>query len=1088
MGTFEKIKIALMSVADIRNYGDILFSLIARQEILKYLPNAEFKFFTPTDYCIEGEIFQAYTRELLDEFSPDAIIVLGGEVIHRYDETVWNQMYRNIKSSIVSGKASNIIFDWLDYPCYKVWFSVGALTLPVPENNYISIEELSHLHTIAVRGVLSKKILEQDYFTYNPHIEIVPDIGWLFPRLVTSYGQLLSQINYKHDLSLKENEYIVFNVNHTSINTETLLFVINYLDKYTSSKGITIIVMPIIESYNDLEILSQYIHTSNLVLLPDLSLEEKITILNQAKFYVGSSLHCAITTLASGKNAGIIHNTGLTKLQDLFGHMMKTKLLAFDWYQLPELLCNLEKDVEKSHYIYIQYMQKKLDEQISILSQKILCNAIEKKEKVVMKRICLFAGYNHDKRIHDYVVHYLKELSLYADIYYLADGELLAGELDKISPYVQGQWVEKHGEYDFGSYSRLAQQYVGWDTIEHYDELLLVNDSCLCVNSFKSVFQKMNKLNCDMWGLLFTDEQNIHKSIRINGVIDREIAQTFSGAFCLGTYFIAVRNPFLSSSIFQDFLDQVTTLKLKDRNEVCEIYEYGLTKLALKNHLNIASFSDVIYRYSTTYMNEAFMLIKAGFPLLKVKIFTGNIGHVTTPLEKAKSVESDCQFSFVHYIEDIQRSNQVKAQKNVPSIQSFKEKIYPYTPVIVKGTYHFVTHPLKFFVRNILPPKIQEFVYRRREIYDFWLQARKDKKLRFSFMLRPLYNGYYPIHIRDYNKIQEERVSKIAQTDELIIFFNISRSIISGGMLSIDRFVEHSQRAFPDATIIQSGLPLKNAVIDNPFFKHSSPLIDFETIKQNFSPKKLLLNIPECFLPDFIHELSNEDKLWLLSISDLRINILNQSDELMPPSYYIEEARLLSGNKLTITAAHVRYCTDEKSEKYNVPIYLLTPFLPNFYQVPFEKKKKVIALSPDDHPYKEKVIKLLNRELPDYELIIIQNMKLEDYKILISEALFSITFGEGYDGYFIEPALSNSLSFAVYNDTFFPEDLKRVQTLYNDWDDLLANIICDIKMFESDQTKYDQASLELREEVSKFTNDELSYQNLSDWYQRFLQQ
>ena len=59
----REIRIAIMSVADILNYGDTLFPFIARQEILKRLPNAKFRFFTPTNAVIEGENFYVYTLE-----------------------------------------------------------------------------------------------------------------------------------------------------------------------------------------------------------------------------------------------------------------------------------------------------------------------------------------------------------------------------------------------------------------------------------------------------------------------------------------------------------------------------------------------------------------------------------------------------------------------------------------------------------------------------------------------------------------------------------------------------------------------------------------------------------------------------------------------------------------------------------------------------------------------------------------------------------------------------------------------------------------------------------------------------------------
>ena len=82
------------------------------------------------------------------------------------------------------------------------------------------------------------------------------------------------------------------------------------------------------------------------------------------------------------------------------------------------------------------------------------------------RRICLFAGFDVDGIIDDTVVAYLRDLSRFADVYYLADCPLEAGELDKLAPYTKGRWAIRHGRYDFGSYSMLARDLVGWDVIE----------------------------------------------------------------------------------------------------------------------------------------------------------------------------------------------------------------------------------------------------------------------------------------------------------------------------------------------------------------------------------------------------------------------------------------------------------------------------------------------------------------------------------------------------------------------------------------------------------------------------------------------
>lgn len=113
-------------------------------------------------------------------------------------------------------------------------------------------------------------------------------------------------------------------------------------------------------------------------------------------------------------------------------------------------------------------------------------------------------------------------------------------------------------------------------------------------------------------------------------------------------------------------------------------------------------------------------------------------------------------------------------------------------------------------------------------------------------------------------------------------------------------------------------------------------------------------------------------------------------------------------------------------------------------------------------------------------------MKLEDYKKLISKAMFTITFGEGYDGYFIEPALSGSISFAVYNDLYFPKNMNKLDTLYSSWQDLKEKIVEDIKRYSTNADEFNLMSTLLRNEVKRFTNNDLSYKNLNELYARFL--
>lgn len=94
-----------------------------------------------------------------------------------------------------------------------------------------------------------------------------------------------------------------------------------------------------------------------------------------------------------------------------------------------------------------------------------------------MKRLILFAGYDKDGILDEYVLFYLKELHKFADIIYVADCEMATSELSKITPYTIHAIAQRHGEYDFGSYKRAFIYAKENKLLQGYDELFLCNDS-----------------------------------------------------------------------------------------------------------------------------------------------------------------------------------------------------------------------------------------------------------------------------------------------------------------------------------------------------------------------------------------------------------------------------------------------------------------------------------------------------------------------------------------------------------------------------------------------------------------------------------
>ena len=72
-----------------------------------------------------------------------------------------------------------------------------------------------------------------------------------------------------------------------------------------------------------------------------------------------------------------------------------------------------------------------------------------------MKSLCIFAHWDRDKIIDDYVIYYIKALKEVCEtIIFVSDCNLEASETSKLDNIADFVLAQKHGEYDFGSYKR----------------------------------------------------------------------------------------------------------------------------------------------------------------------------------------------------------------------------------------------------------------------------------------------------------------------------------------------------------------------------------------------------------------------------------------------------------------------------------------------------------------------------------------------------------------------------------------------------------------------------------------------------------
>lgn len=342
--------------------------------------------------------------------------------------------------------------------------------------------------------------------------------------------------------------------------------------------------------------------------------------------------------------------------------------------------------------------------------------------------------------------------------------------------------------------------------------------------------------------------------------------------------------------------------------------------------------------------------------------------------------------------------------------------------------------------------------------------------------------------LQEHKKIQNERIKKeySEMEENLIVFLLPELSLLGGGVLSINTIAEVSDQLYElhSSKVIMATLPSINTYSEFEKFESKFNVYRFEQIPKYFKKiKKLIIHIPELYVPRFVMKLKPEEMLWIQKVENIQVNVMNQNDIYMPRPQEIKFLRNLVSN-ITMTVAHKQYCTRQQRTSYNMPVHFLsTSNLVKYYYRPFREKEELLVYSPDEHPYKQRILEKIKKELPKLKLLEINNMSYMQYRKVISRAKWMITFGEGLDGYFAESIRSGCISFAVYNNTFFNPAYDGLENIYNSYPLMFENIVTDIKRL-NDQEKYLELNEKLRKIDATEYDDKEYIENIRRFYKK----
>lgn len=317
----------------------------------------------------------------------------------------------------------------------------------------------------------------------------------------------------------------------------------------------------------------------------------------------------------------------------------------------------------------------------------------------------------------------------------------------------------------------------------------------------------------------------------------------------------------------------------------------------------------------------------------------------------------------------------------------------------------------------------------------------------------------------------------------LIVFFIPPIEAINGGILSIFSLCEIS-RKFIDihhSEVVLSTYPGSKSYKKNKMFNNNENIYSFDEIVKWGKPISLLIHVPEYASMDIFKNLKIYNN-YLEAIPDFRVNILNQNIQLMQSP--VDTSRWLTLTlKVTQTTAHDKYSTQENSNLYNIPLHHFSTFIDKdqYVHTPIDKKKDIIVLSPDKSPNKGSIVRKLKTELPNYKLVTVNDMTYDSYKQLVSDAKYVVSFGEGFDGYYVEGFLSGAITFAVYNDDFFPsKEFLNFSNVYPDYKTMNNNLAHDITNLKN--SAHDKIVRDNTEVINDLYSFDKYSKNVSNFY------
>ena len=230
------------------------------------------------------------------------------------------------------------------------------------------------------------------------------------------------------------------------------------------------------------------------------------------------------------------------------------------------------------------------------------------------KRITVFFFYDKDGIVREFVYYLLKSLKQISQyLLVVSNGEISPIYKNRLLSICDDLLERDNIGFDVWAYKE-AFDYITWDNLVTYDELIFANFTCYGpIFPFNEMFKKMESSSCDFWGCAKHPEQPNYLLPQNRGYINEHIM----------SYFTVVRHNMLSSQSFKSYWDNLPFISTK--TESTAFHEVVFTKhfedLGFKSgaYVDLAKFKGRCNNNSIIKADE--LLINEHCPLLKRRAF-----------------------------------------------------------------------------------------------------------------------------------------------------------------------------------------------------------------------------------------------------------------------------------------------------------------------------------------------------------------------------------------------------------------------------------------------------------------------------------